>query len=197
MTRVDQTIEYRKLLMVIARKTIQIEWPLPDGYHFASLTESDKDDWCALHVETGLFKNKKEAQDQFEQMIQEDQDFFQNHFIKVNDEQGKLVASAGLWWGHHFGIKRLRIHYVSVLQAYQHKGIARSMLTKLCIQYDQIPNKYPLYLSTQTQSYNAIMVYTKLGFTPYLGAYEGHSQSESEKDWEFATKILKEKSKVC
>ena len=36
------------------------------------------------------------------------------------------------------------------------------MLTKLCMMYDLIPSKYPLYLATQSQSYGAIKLYSRL-----------------------------------
>ncbi len=69
--------------------------------------------------------------------------------------------------------KVARVHYVAVGLSAQHKKIAQAMLTKLCMMYDMIPSKYPLYLATQSQSYGAIKLYSRLGFTPYLGAYKG------------------------
>ena len=75
----------------------------------------------------------------------------------------------------------------------QHKKIAQAMLTKLCMMYDTIPSKYPLYLATQSQSYGAIKLYSRLGFTPYLGAYKGCTEQKSKNAWQNVTEILKSK----
>ena len=104
------------------------------------------------------------------------------------------MASAGLWPGHDFEEKRLRVHFVAVKETAQHQKIAQSMLSKLCMRYDEKPGKYPLYLVTQSQSYGAIALYARLGFTPYLGNTKDISSEQAEKDWGQVTQILKEKA---
>ena len=89
---------------------------------------------------------------------------------------------------------RLRVHYVAVSQSAQHQKIAQAMLTRLCIMYDSIPSKYPLYLVTQSQSYGAIKCYSRLGFTPYLGAYHGSSEQKSKQAWQSVMQILADRS---
>ena len=90
-----------------------------------------------------------------------------------------------------FEESRLRVHYVAVSLSAQHKKIAQAMLTKLCMMYDKIPGKYPLYLATQSQSYGAIKLYSRLGFTPYLGAYKGCTEQKSKNAWQNVTEILR------
>jgi ribosomal protein S18 acetylase RimI-like enzyme len=109
----------------------------------------------------------------------------------VANENNELVGSAGLWFGNDFEESRLRIHYVAVSLSAQHKKIAQAMLTKLCMMYDTIPSKYPLYLATQSQSYGAIKLYSRLGFTPYLGAYKGCTEQKSKNAWQNVTEILR------
>ena len=176
MTVLDTSIPYEKVLMVMARKTIRKEIELNPAFHYVEFDESLKEAWCKLHS-----------------MVTRDKDFFSKHFLFVANEQNELVGSAGLWYGSDFEENRLRIHYVAVGLSAQHKKIAQAMLTKLCMMYDLIPSKYPLYLATQSQSYGAIKLYSRLGFTPYLGAYKGCTEQKSKNAWQNVTEILRSK----
>lgn len=194
MTVLDKNIPFVKVLMVISRKTIDKEIELNPKFHYADFSDDLKEDWCKLQCEVNLFDSMQDAQAKWNQMIARDKEFFSKYFLFVKDEEGNLVGSAGLWYGSDFDEPRLRIHYVAVSESAQHQKIAQAMLTKLCKMYDLIPNKYPLYLVTQSQSYAAIKCYSRLGFTPYLGAYHGSSEQKSKQAWQSVTEILADHS---
>ncbi len=194
MTVLDKEVEYRPLLMIICRKRIAHEKELDSAYSYVSWKDSMKEEWIHLHMETGLFESFEEGENCLNEFLKE-KETFEKQFVFVCDQQGHLMASAGLWKGDHFGMDRLRIHYVSVSQKAQHKGIASAMVSHLVCLYDEMPSKYPLYLATQTNSYGAIAMYSHLGFTPYLGEWKNCSKEESERNWEIATEILREKTK--
>ena len=193
MTVLDKEVEYRPLLMIIPRKRQDQEKDLHKDYQYMPWQDSMKEEWIQLHLETGLFDSFEEGKTCLDTFLEE-KEVFIKQFVFVCDVQGHLIASAGLWKGNHFGIERLRIHYVSVNQKAQHKGIASSMVSHLIRLYDEMPSKYPLYLATQTNSYGAIAMYAHLGFTPYLGEWKNCTKEESERNWELATEILREKS---
>lgn len=140
-----------------------------------------------------LFENLEEARKKWDNMLTRDKDFFSKHFLFVANENNELVGSAGLGLEMILKKVRLRVHYVAVSLSAQHKKIAQAMLTKLCMMYDTIPIKYPLYLATQSQSYGAIKLYSRLGFTPYLGAYKGCTEQKSKNAWQNVTEILRSK----
>lgn len=194
MTVLDKSIPYEKVLMVMARKTIRKEIELNQEFHYVEFDESLKEAWCKLQTEVCLFENLEEARKKWDSMLTRDKDFFSKHFLFVANENNELVGSAGLWFGNDFEESRLRVHYVAVSLSAQHKKIAQAMLTKLCMMYDTIPGKYPLYLATQSQSYGAIKLYSRLGFTPYLGAYKGCTEQKSKNAWQNVTEILRSKS---
>ena len=181
MTVLDTSIPYEKVLMVMARKTIRKEIELNQEFHYVEFDESLKEAWCKLQTEVCLFENLEEARKKWDSMLTRDKDFFSKHFLFVANENNELVGSAG------------RVHYVAVSLSAQHKKIAQAMLTKLCMMYDTIPSKYPLYLATQSQSYGAIKLYSRLGFTPYLGAYKGCTEQKSKNAWQNVTEILRSK----
>ena len=194
MTVLDKNVPFIKVLMVISRKTIEKEIELNSNYHYVDFSEDLMVNWCKLQCEVNLFDSMKDAQNKWNQMIQRDKDFFSKRFLFVKDDDDNLVGSAGLWYGSDFDESRLRVHYVAVSQSAQHQKIAQAMLTRLCIMYDSIPSKYPLYLVTQSQSYGAIKCYSRLGFTPYLGAYHGSSEQKSKQAWQSVAQILADRS---
>ena len=191
MTILDKSVPFIRVLMVMPRKTVRKEIPLNTKYQF---DDTLKEAWCKLQLEVGLFDSLAQAKEKWESMLKEDRAFFVQNFLFVADQQGELVASAGLWPGHDFEEKRLRVHFVAVKETAQHQKIAQSMLTKLCMKYDEMPGKYPLYLVTQSQSYGAIALYARLGFTPYLGATDHEDADHAQEAWEKVTQILREKA---
>jgi len=194
MTILDKSVPFIRVLMVMPRKTVRKEIPLNTKYQYVKFDDTLKEAWCKLQLEVGLFDYLAQAKEKWESMLKEDRAFFVQNFLFVADQQGELVASAGLWPGHDFEEKRLRVHFVAVKETAQHQKIAQSMLTKLCMKYDEMPGKYPLYLVTQSQSYGAIALYARLGFTPYLGATDHEDADHAQEAWEKVTQILREKA---
>ena len=194
MTILDKSVPFIRVLMVMPRKTVRKEIPLNTKYQYVEFDDTLKEAWCKLQLEVGLFDSLAQAKEKWESMLKEDRAFFVQNFLFVADQQGELVASAGLWPGHDFEEKRLRVHFVAVKETAQHQKIAQSMLTKLCMKYDEMPGKYPLYLVTQSQSYGAIALYARLGFTPYLGATDHEDADHAQEAWEKVTQILREKA---
>ena len=194
MTVLDKSVPFIRVLMVMPRKTVRKEIPLNTKYQYIEFDDTLKEAWCKLQLEVGLFDSLAQAKEKWESMLKEDRAFFVQNFLFVADQQGELVASAGLWPGHDFEEKRLRVHFVAVKETAQHQKIAQSMLTRLCMKYDEMPGKYPLYLVTQSQSYGAIALYARLGFTPYLGATDHEDADHTQEAWEKVTRILREKA---
>ena len=194
MTILDKSVPFIRVLMVMPRKTVRKEIPLNTKYQYVKFDDTLKEAWCKLQLEVGLFDSLAQAKEKWESMLKEDRAFFVQNFLFVADQQGELVASAGLWPGNDFEEKRLRVHFVAVKETAQHQKIAQSMLTKLCMKYDEMPGKYPLYLVTQSQSYGAIALYARLGFTPYLGATDHEDADHAQEAWEKVTQILREKA---
>lgn len=191
MTVLDKSVEHVGVLMVLPRGHAPKSEPLHEDYHYRKYDDDLYEAWAALMDKTGL-ASKDEAYSILDKML-EDREAFTDNFLFVVDDAGNLAATAGIWPGHVFE-DRLRLHWVAVDPDHQRKGLARSMITELAQMYEGRPGRYPLYLSTQSESWPAIMLYSRLGFTPYLGAYEGHTEEQSQQDWEKVTQLLREKS---
>lgn len=190
MTKLDRSVPFYRVLMIKKPNQTIESIPLKEGYAYVPYDESLNDAWCDLHVETGLFQTYEQAKQKLNEMLQEDATLFREAFVFVKDREGNLVGSAGLWHGKDFKEERLRIHYVSVSFNAQHQKIAQSMITSLCVKYNEMKREEPLYLVTQSQSYGAIMLYQKLGFQPYLEETLDCKKEEHEKAWEKTMEII-------
>lgn len=174
--------------MILPRGTIYKEAELPEEYSFISWDESFKDAWCKLHISTGVFDDEKSALDEFNKI---DPDMI----VLVKNREGELVGSGVLMNGEEYCMKRLSLQHLSVREKDQFLGIGRAMLSKLALDYESSPGKYPLYAVLTTGAYGAVILLSRMGFTPYMGEFKGCSEKQSQKNWEIETDILRERTK--
>lgn len=166
----DKSLPYTPLMMI---KTDTKEYPrfsLPEGYSFRFYQAGDERNWAALECSVGQFSAEADALRMFEA------EFLKNQILRpedrmlfVLDPAGTAVATAALWDGNCFDKREQRFHWVAVSDACAGKGIAKAMLTRLLDLYNELSYEGFLYLHTSTHSYQAIGIYKKLGFLPYLG----------------------------
>ena len=97
MTVLDKSVPFIRVLMVMPRKTVRKEIPLNTKYQYVEFDDTLKEAWCKLQLEVGLFDSLAQAKEKWESMLKEDRAFFVQNFLFVADQQGELVASAGLW----------------------------------------------------------------------------------------------------
>ncbi len=194
MTKLDRNVVDIPLLMVLPlEKEIEVN-QLQAPYRYIEYRDEYAKQWCCLQTETGLFESLAQAEEKLNTFIKQGNNFKDN-FLFVVDENNELVGSAGIWPGFHFGKERARIHYVSVSEKVQGKGIAKAMLTKLCNQYQREGHTEELYLATQTGSYAAINLYNRIGFIPYEEAYQNYTKQEVIGHWKIAWEIIDKKRK--
>ena len=189
MTTIDKTLPSTKLLMVLPKGTIYKEYSLPEGYSYVSWNDSMKDKWCELHLLTGVFDDKKDALASLEKIDQK-------QLVLVQNAEGELVGSGALMNGDEYGMKRLSLQNLSVSEDDQYQGIGKAIVSRLALQYEASPSKYPLYCAVPLGAYGAVILLSRMEFTPYLGEFKGYSEKENRDNWETETKILKEKTQM-
>ncbi len=91
------------------------------------------------------------------------------NLVFICNLDGRVVASGALWPGRHFGKELIRLHWITVLPSYQNLGLSKAIVKKLLAKFDELYAGEYLYLSSQTQSYKALSIYSTFGFTPYFG----------------------------
>ncbi len=190
----DKSIPHIGVLMVKTDTKTYPRFDLPEGYRFSGYMLGFETEWAILMYQL-------EQTDSLQEAVQ----IFQNEFLSqpqllpkcclfVLDSAGTVVATASLWFGEHFGEVLQRIHWVAASPNHQGKGLVKALITKLLDVYNELGCKDFIYLSTQTWSYKAINIYSKFGFTPYVGPkpvkWKGDNfKTENEQAW----KLIKEK----
>lgn len=170
MKTIDPRFEYVELLMeespecldpIRQKKAVSF----PEGFHVVpeSEVESFAAQWQELFVQAG-FGSEELAINTWEKMNQEDHHFFVSHLYLLVDERNRLVSAAGLWPGNHIEEERIRIHYMMSHPDFQGRGLGSTLLRYAQQKFhEQYPDR-KLYLSTQTGSWPAILMYKKAGF---------------------------------
>ena len=189
MTIIDKTLPSTKLLMILPKGTIYKEYSLPKGYSYVSWDDSMKDMWCNLHLSTGVFDNQEDALASLDKMDTK-------KLVLVSNDAGQLVGSGVLMNGDEYGMKRLSLQNLSVSEDDQYQGIGKAIVSRLALQYEASPSKYPLYCTLPLGAYGAVILLSRMEFTPYLGEFKGCSEKENRDNWQRETEILKEKTQI-
>lgn len=195
MTTLDKSIPYYPVLMVLTQPPVVDEIPLAQGYSFQPYDPSYKEAWIALHVSLGQLDSMEAGRRYFAETFECHPEELQRNMILVIDEKGNLAGTSSVWEGFHFGERRMRVHWVGVDEQHQRRGLAKSLMLKTIQLYRTLDCEYPLYLTTQTNSYVAISMYQHLGFTAYRGSMpvNFHGVGDSfEQDNETAWRMIEE-----
>lgn len=198
MSGLDMSVAYYPVLMIAGKRKKIPQYALADGYRFVPYDPSYKKGWIHLHVALGQLKSFAHARHYFEQTFEAYPDTLSKQMILVVDANEQLIGSSSLWMGQHFGVEKLRIHWLGVDHKHQRKGIAKALLCRSMQLHSELNTKEPLYLTTQTNSYKAIRMYKHFGFEPYMGDMPIHFQGKRDtflQDNETAWKIIDDKIK--
>lgn len=166
----DFTLPHHGVLMVREHPEETLSAALPEGFSFCNWKPGMEAEWAALMAQTKMTDSSEEGLAYFQQEFLRCPEELAERMLFVRSPQGTVVGSASIWKGEHFGTQRSRVHWVVVDTRQEGRGIGKAMMAKLCAQWDCLHDPYPLYLTTQTWSWQAISLYTHFGFRPYLGA---------------------------
>jgi ribosomal protein S18 acetylase RimI-like enzyme len=166
----DKSLPYTPLMMTKTDTENYPKFDLPEGYSFRFYQAGDEEKWAALECALGQFNDTDAALRCFQAEFILNQDLKpEDRMIFVLDPAGKPIATAALWDGIFLGEKKERLHWIAVSDACAGKGIAKAMISRLLALYNELGFSGFLYLHTSTHSYQAIGIYKKFGFAPYLG----------------------------
>ena len=182
---------------VIMEKTDTKSYPsfdLPAGFSFSLYQPGYEEEWASLQYTVGQTDSLEEARGAFfSEFLQTEKDKMCRRMVFVLNPAGKVVGSAVLWAGSHFGREYQRVHWVAVNPEYQGLGISKALVTWVLDLYNALGYDGYIYLTSQTWSYKALNVYSKFGFKPYLGAkpqnwIAGDMTADPFIPWDFETK---------
>jgi len=165
----DKSIPHIGVLMTCLNPTGYPHCPLPSGYSLRAYESGMEQDWAILQTSVEHMETVDEALARFHAEYGEDMETLKDRAIFVYGPEGRLAASAVLWYGNHFGRRLPRIHWVAVAPEEQGKGLCKALMTILMDMYHKLGLTGGLYLTSQTWSYKALNIYRQFGFKPYIG----------------------------
>lgn len=159
---------------------------LPAGYSWDDDPLSRRDEWAHLMTVAGFPFSLEEAYGFWDSMADADRERFGAGLSFVVAPDGSLAAACGLWTGRHFDPPLTRIHWVMTHPDHRRLGLSRACCLRAMKAHAAARPDEPIYLSTQSQSWAAILMYEKMGFVPYLGESDGVTAEEASARWQRA-----------
>ena len=162
---IDKSIEYRDIVMVMDGKTVMATAApqLPEGFNFRLFEgENDISHWCRIEASVQEFDSENDAKKHFAHEFHPHLDEMKKRCIFITNKEGLPIATATCWFSD--GEITSRLHWVAVCPGYQGLGLGKAV-SQLAVNVSAsiYPNQ-PMWLSTQTWSHRAVLMYHKLGF---------------------------------
>jgi ribosomal protein S18 acetylase RimI-like enzyme len=156
-----EKIPDKNLFMMCTQVNTSAFCGLPKGYHIRNCKANELDIWKAMPFDEPEMGRKYYSvmSDYFTNVYLEKEDEFFKRCLFVCDVEDKPIGTCFIWKAYN---KINTIHWLTVLKAYEGKGIGRALLSILMKDLQQ--DDYPVYLHTQPSSYRAIKLYSDFGF---------------------------------
>ena len=164
----DFSLPYYGVLMLREHPEETLPAALPQGFSFCGWKPGMETEWAKLMARTEMMESFEKGLSYFREEFLSHPEELPANMLFVRSLEGEIIGTASLWKGACFGEPRYRIHWVAVDGRYEGRGIGKAMLARLCAQWDGLHCPKPLYLATQTWSWQAISLYARFGFRPYL-----------------------------
>jgi len=148
---------------------------LPHGFAFR-LHDGSEDDilhWCRIETEVDEFDSQAEAREYFMEEFYPHMDDVQKRCTFIINNEGLPIATASGWFSHDKnGDVVNRLHWVAVCPKYQGLGLGKAITTKAVNVCAKLAPGKEMWLSTQTHSHRAVVMYHNLGFNMLAGHKE-------------------------
>jgi len=141
-------------------------YPLPEGFSMREYRDGDRQTWVQIERSAEPFINITE--ETFDREFGSDLPAMPRrcHFLVAPD--GSDVGTITAWYERSYAGKRWgRIHWLAILPEFQHRGLAKPMMTFAMRRLRSLGHRRAI-LGTQTPRIAAIKTYLDFGFIPDL-----------------------------
>ena len=159
----DKTIPFFHIIMRCDR-VLPMDIKLPDGYSIRTYQPGDEDAWAALEFANGEFSTPEEAKTWFVPHYLHTPELAAERVFFAVSPAGEIVGTAIAWEHDPRGMGVRALHWVTVREDHQRKGIGRALCQTCLRLFRREDNAAPVYLHTQPWSWKAILLYISLGF---------------------------------
>lgn len=158
----DTSLPHIPVVMVCDEPHPMPGWNLPEGYTIRRWEPGLERAWCIIESGTGEFRTPEDAMVHFEKEFLPYPDDLRERMYFAFAPDGSPAGTVTLWYSDRLGRMMPRIHWVGTHPAHEGKGIAKALLSAAIA-----GTKEPVFLTTQTTSWPAVRLYSRMGFVPY------------------------------
>jgi len=139
---------------------------LPQGFTLRWYETGAEVAW--LQIQSAADQHNNITSDLFLKTFGSEQTAHEQRICFLTTATGAPIGTAAAWWSEE-GVegRRGRIHWVAILPAFQGRGLAKPLLTAVCLRLRELGHT-SAYLTTSAARIPALNLYGKFGFTPVI-----------------------------
>jgi len=187
----DKSIPYKDIVMVMeSSKVLSAPTPvLPEGFKFRHFSgEEDISLWCRIETAVEEFDTEEDAYKHFNKEFSPHVNELQRRCIFILNKENLPIATAMCWFSN--SVMPGRLHWVAVCPEYQGLGLGKAITKKAINTCAELHPGKKMWLSTQTWSYRAVMMYHKLGFCMLKSEVDLGGKISYLQDFDSAVEVL-------
>jgi GNAT superfamily N-acetyltransferase len=142
------------------------EYGLPQGFALRWYRIGDEAAWREIQAAADQYNNI--TADLFRKTFGTDPRAHEQRICFLTTATGEPIGTAAAWWGEEGADgRRGRIHWVAILPAFQGRGLAKPLLTAVCLRLRKLGHT-SAYLTTSAARTPALNLYHQFGFVPLI-----------------------------
>jgi GNAT superfamily N-acetyltransferase len=142
------------------------EYGLPQGFALRWFQAGDAATW--LQIQAAADHHNDIAADLFLRTFGNERTAHEQRICFLTTATGEPIGTAAAWWGEE-GARghRGRIHWVAIRPDFQGRGLAKPLLTAVCLRLRELEHT-SAYLTTSAARIPALNLYYQFGFMPAI-----------------------------
>jgi GNAT superfamily N-acetyltransferase len=155
-----------KVVMERASLTAIPEYGLPQGFVLRWYQAGEESAW--LQIQAAADDLNDITADLFRKTFGNEQTAHEQRICFLTTATGEPIGTAAAWWGEEGAEgRRGRIHWVAIFPAFQGRGLAKPLLTAVCLRLRELGHT-SAYLTTSAARIPALNLYRQFGFVPVI-----------------------------
>ena len=146
------------------------EFELPAGFSLRRYQLGDEENWLQIHLAADRLQPI--TPDLFAREFGSDDALLSQRQYYLLAPDSRPIGTASAWFKDDFEGRRFgRVHWVAIVPEFQGRGLAKPLMFAVCRRLQELGHDCA-YLSTSTARLQAIRLYLRFGFAPFIKTQE-------------------------
>lgn len=142
------------------------EHDLPQGFALRWYEKGDESAWREIQVAADRYNDI--TAELFFKTFGDEPTAHEQRLCFLTTATDEPIGTAAAWWGEEGAAGRWgRVHWVAILPAFQGRGLAKPLLTAVCLRLRELGHT-SAYLTTSAARIPALNLYRQCGFAPVI-----------------------------